>query len=127
MGTRHHAGAPTSPRATPADIEEATRGWADAHNLFLETAVTSGVLGLIPLVALFVLLVGRAWRAGPERAWSLGAAAALGAYAMVEPLNLVLTPLLFLFAAMAAGLRAREPDSLMSEPREACASRSGSS
>ena len=96
-------------RATPADIEEATRRWADAHNLFLETTVTSGILGLIPLVALFVLLVGRAWRAGPERAWSLGAAAALGAYAMVEPLNLVLTPLLFLFAAMAAGLRAREP------------------
>ena len=97
--------------ATPADIEEATRRWADAHNLFLETTVTSGILGLIPLVALFVLLVGRAWRAGPERAWSLGAAAALGAYAMVEPLNLVLTPLLFLFAAMAAGLRAREPAS----------------
>jgi O-antigen ligase len=95
--------------ATPADIREATRGWADAHDLFLETTVTSGILGLIPLVALFVLLVGRAWRAGPERAWSLGAAAALGAYAMVEPLNLVLTPLLFLFAAMAAGLRAREP------------------
>jgi O-antigen ligase len=96
-------------RATPADIEEATRRWADAHNLFLETTVTSGILGLIPLVALFVLLAWRAWRAGPERAWSLGAAAALGAYAMVEPLNLVLTPLLFLFAAMAAGLRAREP------------------
>ena len=97
--------------ATPADIAEATRGWADAHNLFLETTVTSGILGLIPLVAIFVLLIGRAWRGGPERAWSLGAAAALGAYAMVEPLNLVLTPLLFLFAAMAAGLRAREPAS----------------
>ena len=104
-------------RATPADIEEATRRWADAHNLFLETAVTSGILGLIPLVALFVLLVGRAWRAGPERAWSLGAAAALGAYAMVEPLNLVLTPLLFLFAAMAAGLRAREPAADERTPR----------
>ena len=113
-------------RATPADIEEATRRWADAHNLFLETAVTSGILGLIPLVALFVLLVGRAWRAGPERAWSLGAAAALGAYAMVEPLNLVLTPLLFLFAAMAAGLRrpgARRGRA--SEPREACGSAVG--
>ena len=104
-------------RATPADIEEATRRWADAHNLFLETTVTSGILGLIPLVALFVLLVGRAWRAGPERAWSLGAAAALGAYAMVEPLNLVLTPLLFLFAAMAAGLRAREPAADERTPR----------
>ena len=99
--------------ATPAEIAEATRGWADAHNLFLETPVTSGILGLIPLVALFVLLIGRAWRAGPERAWSLGAAAALGAYAMVEPVNLVLTPLLFLFAAMAAGLGAREPASGM--------------
>jgi O-antigen ligase len=96
-------------RATPADIEEATRRWADAHNLFLETTVTSGILGLLPLVALFVLLIGRAWRAGPERAWSLGAAAALGAYAMVEPLNLVLTPLLFLFAAMAAGARVHDP------------------
>ncbi|MGB7804350.1 MAG: O-antigen ligase family protein [Actinomycetota bacterium] len=103
--------------ATPADIEEATRRWADAHNLFLETAVTSGILGLIPLVALLLLLVGRAWRAGPDRAWSLGAAAALGAYAMVEPLNLVLTPLLFLFAAMAAGLRAREPAADERTPR----------
>ena len=46
MGAGHHAGG-LPHRATPADIEEATRRWADAHNLFLETTVTSGVLGLI--------------------------------------------------------------------------------
>ena len=95
--------------ATPADIAGGDPGLGRRPQPVPRNDRDHGILGLIPLVALFVLLIGRAWRAGPERAWSLGAAAALGAYALVEPLNLVLTPLLFLFAAMAAGLRAREP------------------
>jgi O-antigen ligase len=91
--------------ATPDEVVAARRAWADAHNLFLETAVTTGVLGLIALIALMSVVLIRAVRCPPDRAWTFGAAAALGAYALVEPLNLVLTPLLFLFAGMAAGRR----------------------
>jgi hypothetical protein len=89
--------------ASNADLQRASALWADAHNIFLETFVTTGFLGLAALVVLLALVVPRALRAGPERAWTLGAAAVLGAYALIEPIGIVLTPLLFLFAGMAAG------------------------
>ena len=83
--------------ATEAEVRSTTRVWADAHDLPLETLVTSGVLGLLALVAVLGLAGVRALRGPPERAWAFGAAAALGAYALFEPVNLVLTPLLFFF------------------------------
>ncbi|MEA2521525.1 MAG: O-Antigen ligase, partial [Actinomycetota bacterium] len=89
--------------ASAQDVARTTRIWADAHDLFLETLVSSGLLGLIALLALVVLVVPRAWRAPPERTWALAAAAALAAYSLVEPVGIVLTPLLFLFAGIAAG------------------------
>jgi hypothetical protein len=89
--------------ATPAEVEDAGRRWSDAHDLFLETAVTSGALGLAALAWLVVLLTARSLRAGRDRAWAFGAAAGLAAYSVVEPIGLVLTPLLFLFAGIAAG------------------------
>ncbi len=89
--------------ATADEVRRATRAWADAHDLFLETAVTSGLLGLFALLVLMGLLVPRALRAGPDRAWALGAAAALGAYSLVEPVGIVIPPLLFLFAGVAGG------------------------
>ena len=88
--------------ATSADIDETGRGWSDAHNLFIETCVTSGILGLAALVWLVALLVVRSFRGSPDQAWAFGAAAGLAAYSLVEPLGLVLTPLLFLFAGVAA-------------------------
>jgi O-antigen ligase len=88
---------------TASEVEDAGRRWADAHNLFLETAVTSGVLGLAALVWLVVLLTARSLRAGRDRAWAFGAAAGLAAYSVVEPIGLVLTSLLFLIAGIAAG------------------------
>ncbi|MEA2579667.1 MAG: O-Antigen ligase [Actinomycetota bacterium] len=91
--------------ATPAEVAGTTRIWADAHDLFLETLVSSGVLGLLSLLAVVVLVVPRALRAAPNRAWPLGAAIGLAAYSMVEPVGIVLTPLLFLFAGIAAGPR----------------------
>jgi O-antigen ligase len=89
--------------ASAADVARTTRIWADAHDLFLETLVSSGLLGLLALLALVVLVVPRAWHAPPERAWALAAAVALAAYSLVEPVGIVLTPLLFLFAGIATG------------------------
>lgn len=89
--------------ATASEIDEAGRRWSDAHDLFLETTVTSGVLGLGALLWLVGMLAIRALRAERDRAWAFGAAAALAAYSLVEPIGLVLTPMLFLFAGMSAG------------------------
>ena len=96
--------------ARPSEVALAGRQWSDAHNLFLETAVSSGVLGLAALVWLATLLSIRAFQASRERAWAFGAAAGLAAYSIVEPIGLVLTPLLFLFAGMAGGPGERSPD-----------------
>ncbi len=89
--------------ATPHELEVATRPWGDAHDLFLETGVGTGVLGLLPLIALLATAVWRGVRCSPDRGWALGAAAAIGAYSLVEPIGVVVTPLLFLFAGIAAG------------------------
>jgi hypothetical protein len=88
--------------ARPEDIARATRTWADAHDIVLETAVTSGFPAAVVLLALLLLMAARAIRCRPDRAWAFGAAAALGAFALVEPVGLVLTPLLFLFGGMAS-------------------------
>ena len=96
--------------ATIGDVNRAGRGWADAHDLFLETAVTTGALGLLALLWLTWRVVGRATRAPIDRGWILAAAAVLAAFAVVEPLNLVLTPLLFLFAGIAAGRGTQQVD-----------------
>jgi len=89
--------------ATIADVNRAGRGWADAHDLFLETAVTTGALGLLALLWLAWRVLARATRAPSDRGWILAAAAVLAAFALVEPMNLVLTPFLFLFAGIAVG------------------------
>ena len=88
--------------ATPDEVDSAARGWRDAHDLFLEAGVSTGVLGVVALAALLGIAAARSLRAPPERAWAVGAAASLGASALVEPMNLVLTPLLFLCAGIVA-------------------------
>jgi O-antigen ligase len=87
----------------PEQVRDAGRGWADGHDIFLETAAGTGFLGLAALVFLLIVVGIRAIRCPPERAWAFGAAAGLGAYALVEPLSLVLTPLLFLYLGIASG------------------------
>jgi O-antigen ligase len=88
--------------ATEEEVRRTTREWADAHDLPIESLVTTGWLGLLALLAVLGVAVVRAVRGPPERAWAFAAAAALGVYALFEPVNLVLTPLLFLFMGMAA-------------------------
>jgi O-antigen ligase len=88
--------------ASAAEVDRAGRGWGDAHDIVLESAVSTGVLGAGAVLVLLVIAAARAVRSPSEYAWVVGAAASLGAYALVEPLNLVLTPLLFLFAGVAA-------------------------
>jgi O-antigen ligase len=92
---------------TAAEVESAERGWPDAHDLFLETGVSTGIAGVLALLALVWLAAARAIRSSPEEAWAVGVAATLAAYSLVEPLNLVLTPLLFLTAGIAAGAARR--------------------
>jgi O-antigen ligase len=92
---------------TASQIEQAGRNWADAHNLVLELAVVSGVAGLAAFGWLLVRLVPRAVRSSRSsagRGWLLAAATTLAVYALVEPLDVVLTPLLFLLGGAAAGL-----------------------
>jgi hypothetical protein len=89
--------------ASVGELAQTTRAWSDTHDLFLETAVGSGLLGLLTLLIVLGVVLPRSLRAAPDRAWTLGAAASLGAFAMVEPITVVLTPLLFLFAGIAAG------------------------
>ncbi len=89
--------------ASGAQLDEAGRNWADAHNLVLESLVTSGVLGLVAVLSLIYALGVRALRADRSRAWAFGCATALGLFALVEPLNMVITPLLFFTMGVAAG------------------------
>ena len=88
---------------TVADVATTSREWADAHDLLLETLVTSGVIGLLALLAVLIPAGLRAVRCPPERAWAFGAATTLGVYALFEPVGLVLTPLLFFMLGAAAG------------------------
>ncbi len=94
---------------TEEQIQTAGRNWADAHNIVLELAVISGVVGLAAFGWLVIRVAPRALRPPPDRRWLAAAAVTLGVFALVEPLDIVLTPLLFLFAGAAAGGRVAEP------------------
>ena len=95
---------------TPEQIRTAGRFWADAHNLPLELAVVSGLVGLAAFAWLASRIAPRAIRPSAPRAWIAAAAAVLALYALFEPLDVTLTPLLLLFAGIAAGPGARVRD-----------------
>jgi O-antigen ligase len=86
--------------ASPEDVEITGRGFKDAHNLFVGTSVEMGLLGLVAMTVLLGSLVTRALPRSAERAPAAAAAAVLLLSAMIEPTNLVLSPLLYLFLAM---------------------------
>ena len=99
---------------TPSELS-VDRGYGDAHNIFLEAAVTTGVVGF----AAFLVLVGftaRQMRRGlPSTGWAFGVAAGLFVHHLIQPLNVVLTPLLFLTAGLACRASPGEQDG--SRPR----------
>jgi hypothetical protein len=64
-------------------------------------------------------LVPRAVRPEPGRGWATASALTLAAFAFFEPMNVVLTPLLFLLAGASAA-RADSPDRA-AEPTRAAA------
>ena len=88
---------------TADQIDEAGRNWADAHNIVLELAVVTGAIGLVAFGWLVIRLAPRTLRPRSGRRWAAAAAVTLVAFALVEPLDVVLTPLLFLLAGAAAG------------------------
>ena len=79
-----------------ARLEGADRLYADAHNVVVEYATTTGIAGLAAFLAF-------GWFAlRPARGWAAGAALALAAMHAVEPQQVALTPLLFLLAGVAS-------------------------
>jgi hypothetical protein len=79
----------------------------DAHDIFVEVAVTTGLVGL---ACFLVWLFGAARIAG--RSALLGFAAAMIAVELVEPINVAILPLAFLALGAATAVRSR--------PEEVC-------
>jgi O-antigen ligase len=94
--------------ASPREMATAGRGWADAHDLLLEVAVGSGVLGVVAIAWLLMAALRRARRVSPEGSWIVASAIALGLFQLGEPVNVVVTPTLFLFLGLCVMPRARE-------------------
>jgi hypothetical protein len=92
--------------ASASELETAGRGWTDAHALPLQVVVTSGVLGLLAFGLLAWKVAPGLLRPPPGSTWTAASALTLAVFALYEPLNLVVTPLLFLLAGCASAPRA---------------------
>jgi hypothetical protein len=87
--------------AKPSELRLGERGVGDAHNIIVESAVTTGAVGLAAFLALVGLTIRR-MRHGPRSiGWAVGAVAGLGVSHLLQPMSISLTPLLFLLAGMA--------------------------
>jgi O-antigen ligase len=93
--------------ASPREMATAGRGWADAHDLLLEVAVGSGVLGVVAIAWLLLAALRRARGVPSERSWIVASAIALGLFQLGEPVNVVVTPTLFLLLGLCVMPRAR--------------------
>lgn len=80
--------------ATMREASVTGRVFTDAHNILVESAVTTGIAGAGALIGLLGFVLLRMRRAGPG--WIAGAVVALGAHHLLQPVNVSLTPLLFL-------------------------------
>jgi O-antigen ligase len=88
--------------ANAHEVDLAKRGVGDAHDLPLQVLVTTGLLGLIPFLALCGVVISRMRRRQREMGWAVGALAALAVVHMLQPVNVALTPLMFLLAGVVA-------------------------
>ncbi|MHB1973578.1 MAG: O-antigen ligase family protein [Acidimicrobiales bacterium] len=77
--------------------------FADAHDIFVEVVVTTGILGLVAFLAFGIMSLRHA--RGPL----LGFAVLAIAVELVEPLNVGVTPLIFLALGAAIGARSAKP------------------
>lgn len=98
------AGTPGAYMSTvePEDYRVGRRGIDDMHNLFIESAVTTGVVGLGALLLLALTIGRRALRAAVGGSWAIGAGVALLVSHLAQPLHGSLTPILFLLWGIAA-------------------------
>lgn len=84
------------------DVRVAGPGVSEAHNIPIESLVTTGALGLLALLVLAGLTLSRAVRAPPYAGWAAGAAVALVPTHLMQPMSIVTTSPLFLLAGIAA-------------------------
>lgn len=95
--------------ATDEEMRRAGRNYGDAHNIVLEMGATTGAVGVLALFGIAICVLIGLKGAQRGHGWAAGSAAALGVVHLFQPLNVVLTPLMFL----CAGACVRTPD----EPR----------
>ena len=97
-------GPAVSPHRTAAIARQGPdRLYADAHNIGVEYAVTTGAVGLALLVVWALFAVRQAWP--PRQIDLLLAAAALFSSHLLQPQHVVLTPLMFLLVGASARSR----------------------
>ncbi|HEX2173914.1 MAG TPA: O-antigen ligase family protein, partial [Dehalococcoidia bacterium] len=77
------------------------RGYGDSHNILVEMAVTTGAIGLAAFLLLASVATRQMWRGTRTLGWAFGAAAALFVHHLMQPMHVVLTPLMFLMAGLA--------------------------
>lgn len=103
-GPGNTAGATLS-AATESEARTMERIWQDAHNLGVESLVTTGAFGFLALAAVMLVALGRLRRGSPAGGWALGACVALALHHAIQPMNLAVTPLFFLLLGLAGADR----------------------
>lgn len=92
------------PNVDEADLASGERGIGDAHNIVLESAVTTGIVGLAAFLWLLLTLFRRGWKARGEDGWAPALFLTLLVFHVFQPMTLSLLPMLFLSAGVAAAL-----------------------
>ena len=84
-------------------------GWWDMHNIFIQFLLTTGVVGLLALLFLFIETVPRTLVAPPELSWATAGTVALGLFFLYEPLSVSVLPVLAVLLGVASKPRDAPP------------------